>query len=160
MRFKFATAGILLLALGLSHRIAYAQAGQSQDAMTPAVDVLTHLPESEMAIFTKRVLPGIVARTNEAWRPLIPEEARPPKLETGKVAIEGSLYPDGKIREMRLALSSGRVALDRAAWGALTNAQPFGSLPPELSGEPIRLRFYFLYNLTKNEDSGSSPARK
>ena len=159
MRFRFATAGILVLALGLSRGITYAQVGLSQDAMTAAVDVLTHLPESEMAIFTKRVLPAIVARTNKAWRPLIPEEARPPKLEKGKVAIEGSLYPDGKIREMSLALSSGRVALDRAAWGALTNEQPFGSLPPELSDEPIRLRFYF-YNLTKNGDSGSSPARK
>jgi TonB family protein len=152
MKFKFATAGILLLALGLSHRTTYAQVGQPQDAMALAVDVLTHLPESEMAIFTKRVLPGTLVRSKEAWLPLIPNEALPQKLEKGKVAIEVSLYPDGKIREMRLAASSGKVALDRAAWEALTGAQPFAALAPELSSEPIRLRFSFLYNLKPDDE--------
>ncbi len=128
-----------------------------------SVEILSNLPPKEMTVFTDEVLRDLITRIKHAWYPLIPEEARPPKNGQGRVAIELLLHPDGKIGEMRLSQPSGKVALDQAAWAALTGAQPFKVLPPELSKEMIRLRFNFCYNVSEVEDllpsTADMPAR-
>jgi hypothetical protein len=45
---------------------------------------------------------------------------------------------------MMLEGSSGDVALDRAAWGALTGSN-FPPLPKEFHGQYLELRFLFVY---------------
>ena len=92
--------------------------------------------------YLSRVL--AVVRMN--WYSLIPEEARPPLLKRGRVAIEFVILPDGKVAGMRLAGQSGDIALDRAAWGGISASNPFSPLPADFHGPYLALRFHFYYN--------------
>lgn len=83
------------------------------------------------------------------WDPLIPESAKPPVMKKGVVVIEFTISKDGKISGMKLIASSGDVALDNAAWGALTYATPLPNLPRQFSGDFIQLRARFYYNPDK-----------
>jgi hypothetical protein len=67
---------------------------------------------------------------------------------------------------MRLAVSSGDVALDRPAWGSITNSDPFPPLPLEFKGKYLALRLHYTYNTDENVlvrsskgDSTASPAK-
>lgn len=88
----------------------------------------------------------VVQATQSSWDLLIPEAARPPLLKKGKVAIQFIIAPDGSVKQMQLALPSGDVSLDRAAWGGITGASPYPPLPKQFHGPYLALRFYFLYN--------------
>jgi TonB family protein len=96
-------------------------------------------------------LSRIVAVVRMNWYNLIPEEARPPLLKKGKVAIEFVILPDGKVAGMRLIGESGDIALDRAAWGGITASNPFSPLPSEFHGPYLALRFRFFYNPARGE---------
>lgn len=85
------------------------------------------------------------------WEPLIPEAALPPMMKKGRVVIEFAILKDGTIMGMKLVGGSGDVALDRAAWGALTNAIPLPQLPSQFSGDYLRIRAAFYYNPDKND---------
>jgi TonB family protein len=89
--------------------------------------------------YLQQILP--VVRQN--WYLLIPESATPKR---GKLAIEFAITKDGRVADMRLVASSGDVALDRPAWGSITNSNPFQPLPSEFTGTYIALRFRFYYN--------------
>lgn len=83
------------------------------------------------------------------WDPLIPESALPPVMKKGVVIIEFSITKDGKVAGMKLISSSGDVALDRAAWGAITDAIPLPNLPTQFAGEYLTIRARFYYNPDK-----------
>jgi TonB family protein len=83
------------------------------------------------------------------WDPLIPESAMPPVMKKGVVMIEFTISKDGKISGMKLIASSGDLALDNAAWGALTYASPLPSLPRQFSGDYLQIRARFYYNPDK-----------
>jgi len=85
------------------------------------------------------------------WEPLIPEAALPPMMKKGRVVIEFAIMKDGTIAGMRMVGGSGDLALDRAAWGALTNAIPLPRLPVQFSGDYLRIRAAFYYNPDKND---------
>src|SRR5215831_1710555 len=85
------------------------------------------------------------------WEPLIPEAALPPMMKRGRVVIEFAILKDGTIAGMRMVGGSGDLALDRAAWGALTNAIPLPRLPVQFSGDYLRIRAAFYYNPDKND---------
>ncbi|HKF23587.1 MAG TPA: TonB family protein [Candidatus Angelobacter sp.] len=85
------------------------------------------------------------------WDPLIPEVARPPMMKRGRVVIEFAIMKNGTIQAMKLVASSGDVALDRAAWGALTSADPLPQLPIKFTGDFVLIRAAFYYNPDKNE---------
>jgi outer membrane biosynthesis protein TonB len=106
------------------------------------IDVLSDTMGVDFGPYLSRVL--AVVRMN--WYSLIPEEARPPLLKRGKVAIEFAILPDGKVAGMRLTGQSGDIALDRAAWGGISASNPFSPLPSEFHGPYLALRFYFYYN--------------
>ncbi|HEU4416650.1 MAG TPA: energy transducer TonB, partial [Candidatus Angelobacter sp.] len=80
------------------------------------------------------------------WDPLIPESAMPPVMKKGVVVIEFSISKDGKVMGMKLISSSGDVALDRAAWGGITDAIPLPNLPPQFKGQYLQIRARFYYN--------------
>ena len=63
------------------------------------------------------------------WDPLIPEEVQPPLMKKGIVGIRFTILPDGKIGAMTLETRSGDVALDHAAWNAITSEGQFPPLP-------------------------------
>jgi TonB family protein len=85
------------------------------------------------------------------WEPLIPESAMPPVMKKGVVVIEFAITKDGKVMGMKLISGSGDVALDRAAWGAITDAIPLPNLPVAFSGDYLQIRARFYYNPDKND---------
>jgi len=85
------------------------------------------------------------------WEPLIPESARPPMMKKGKLTIEFAIMKDGTIQGMHMVRESGDIALDRAAWGALTSSIPLDRLPTQFSGDFLLIRATFYYNPDKNE---------
>ncbi len=80
------------------------------------------------------------------WNPLIPEEVEPPLFKKGIVGIRFSILPDGTIGGMTLESKSGDVALDKAAWFAITSEGKFPPLPPQFHGPLLELRTGFFYN--------------
>jgi TonB family protein len=90
-------------------------------------------------------------RVQEKWEPLIPESAHPPMMKKGRVVVEFVIMKDGTIQDMRMVAGSGDVALDTAAWGALTSSTPLPRLPVQFSGDYLRIRAAFYYNPDKND---------
>ena len=86
--------------------------------------------------------------TEHTWDPLIPDEVNPPIYKSGAVAIQFRVLPNGRLQDgsMRLVGQSGDVALDRAAWGALTGSN-YPPLPRDFHGPYLELRAYFMYNM-------------
>lgn len=86
--------------------------------------------------------------TEHTWDPLIPDEVNPPLYKSGMVAIRFKVLPNGRLMDGSLVLEgrSGDVALDRAAWGALTGSN-YPPLPRDFHGPYLELRAYFLYNM-------------
>jgi outer membrane biosynthesis protein TonB len=80
------------------------------------------------------------------WDPLIPEEVQAPLLKKGIVGIIFSILPDGQIGGIKLETTSGDVALDKAAWYAITSEGQFPPLPKEFHGPNLELRVGFFYN--------------
>jgi outer membrane biosynthesis protein TonB len=80
------------------------------------------------------------------WNPLIPEEVQPPLLKKGIVGIRFIIMPDGQIGDIKLETTSGDVALDKAAWYAITSEGQFPPLPREYHGPRLELRVGFFYN--------------
>lgn len=116
--------------------------GRQATAEMGPYDVLSDTMGVDFGPYLNRVLHDV--RLN--WYNLIPEVARPPIMKKGKVTIEFAITKDGRVAGMKLAATSGDVALDRPAWGAITDSNPFPPLPKEFGGQYLALKFYFLYN--------------
>jgi TonB family protein len=86
--------------------------------------------------------------TEHTWDPLIPDEVNPPISKSGQVLIRFKVGRDGRVLDGSMVLegSSGDVALDRAAWGAITGSS-YPPLPNNFHGPYIELRALFLYNM-------------
>jgi TonB family protein len=120
------------------------------------VQILTKLNAEQSRIMDdKHVTRKMMAAIYRKWLPLIPEEAGSPTFKKGSVSIELTLYPDGSVHNMRLAEVSGDVALDRAAWEAITGASKYAPFPAGLDLLELRLRFRFTYN--EDEASATQP---
>lgn len=101
-------------------------------------------------------LDKVISTVRSNWYLLIPEEARPPQLKKGKVAIQFAIVPDGKVVGITVSTPSGDVPMDRAAWGAIVASAPFDHLPQQFRGPYLGLRFHFYYNPAKS-DLASGP---
>lgn len=106
------------------------------------LDVLSDTMGVDFGPYLQRVLHDVKMN----WYTLIPESARPPLMKKGKVSIEFAIMKDGKLAGMTLTSPSGDVALDRAAWGGITQSGPFPLLPTDFRGDYLLLRFNFYYN--------------
>jgi TonB family protein len=120
--------------------------GGSADARG-ALEVLSDTQGVDFGPYLSRVLQAV--RMN--WYNIIPEAARPPLLERGKVSIEFAILPNGNVAGMKIISPSGDVSLDRAAWGGITASNPFAPLPSEFHGPYLALRFHFYYNPAKGD---------
>lgn len=107
-----------------------------------ALDILSDTQGVDFGPYIQRIVQDV----RENWYHLIPESA---EMKKGKLAIEFAITKDGKVADMRLVSSSGDVALDRPAWGAITGSNPFPPLPSEFTGPYLALRFRFYYNPDK-----------
>ena len=90
--------------------------------------------------------------TEHTWDPLIPDEVNPPISKTGQVQIRFKVLPNGRVMDGSMVLegSSGDVALDRAAWGAITGSS-YPPLPSNFHGPYLELRALFLYNIQPSQ---------
>lgn len=90
-------------------------------------------------------LARIVYTVRQNWYAVIPESAR--LGEKGRVALDFDIQKDGSVPDIDTAASSGSDPLDRAARAGIRASLPFPPLPPQFTGNHLRLRFIFLYNL-------------
>lgn len=107
-----------------------------------ALEILSDTQGVDFGPYLQRILEDV----RQNWYLLIPQSA---EMKKGKLAIEFAITKDGKVADMRLIASSGDVALDRPAWGSITNSNPFPPLPSEFTGPYLALRFRFYYNPDK-----------
>ena len=114
--------------------------------MGPAT-ILSDTMGVDFAPYLSRVIHDV----KQNWYLLMPEVARSPIMKRGKLTIEFAITKDGEIGGMKLIFSSGDVALDRAAWGSITNSHPFPPLPTDFKGDYLGLRFRYYYNYEENE---------
>jgi TonB family protein len=84
-----------------------------------------------------------------AWEPLIPESVLHDGKK-GRVTIQFAIMKDGSVYGAQIVQSSGDIALDRAAWGAIHNANP-PPLPTDFKAPYLELRARFYYNPDKND---------
>jgi hypothetical protein len=84
--------------------------------------------------------------TRRNWIPLLPEETEPPISKRGVTGIRFTILPDGKIGAMTLETRSGDVAIDRAAWNAITSEGQYPPLPSAFHGPQLELRLGFYCN--------------
>lgn len=87
------------------------------------------------------------------WYPLIPESAMPPEMKSGKTVIKFSVMRDGRLSDIKVEQSSGDVALDRAAYGALVYSSPLAQLPASFAGDTLVIRASFVYNPSKQQNN-------
>lgn len=111
------------------------------------MDILSDTRGVDFGPYMKR----LHVTVEDHWFPLIPEIALPPMMKKGRVIIEFAIMKDGSIQGLQVVSSSGDTALDRAAYGALLNAEPLPRLPVEFTGPYLRIRAAFYYNPDRNE---------
>lgn len=93
-------------------------------------------------------LQRILLDVKQNWYLLIPPSA---EMKKGKLAIKFAIGPDGHVMNLTLLVPSGDTALDRPAWGSITNSNPFPPLPSNFKGPYLELLFKFYYNPDKND---------
>jgi TonB family protein len=120
-----------------------------------AVDVLTDTKGVDLHSYLDEVQHSIKA----SWFKQIPAAARPPIMKKGRVAISFRVLREGRIANVQYSESSGHIALDRAAYGAVIDSNPLPRLPSEFKCQFLDLRFRFFYNPGKSDlpAQGSSP---
>ena len=110
----------------------------------PGVDILSDTQGVDFSAWMRRMY----VETMRTWDPLIPDEVNPPINKSGIVLIRFKVLPSGRLMDGSMVLEgrSGDVALDRAAWGALTGSN-YPPLPRDFHGPYLELRASFWYNL-------------
>jgi outer membrane biosynthesis protein TonB len=103
------------------------------------LEILSDTQGVDFGPYLQRILQDV----RENWYHLIPESA---EMKKGKLTIDFAITKDGKVADMKLAATSGDIALDRPAWGSITASNPFPPLPSEFTGPFLSLRFRFYYN--------------
>jgi hypothetical protein len=106
------------------------------------VQVLSDTQGVDFSAYLRRLL----SDTKRNWLPLIPEEAQPPIMKKGITWIRFTILPNGEIGAMTLEGPSGDMALDHAAWNAITSEGQYPPLPREFHGPNLTLRLGFYCN--------------
>jgi TonB family protein len=121
----------------------YGGGGGGEGYLGGAVQMLTPTEGVDFTDYLNRVVESV--RRN--WYSVMPESAR--LGDKGRVILQFRIMSSGSVPEAepQLLSSSGKEALDRAAYSSIRSSSPFEPLPPAFSGPFIELRFIFLYNL-------------
>ncbi len=89
-------------------------------------------------------LARLLFKVRQTWYMIIPQAALLGRQ--GTVVIVFDIMTDGGRGDTGVVRSSGFDPFDRAAYGSITGSEPFSPLPPEFTGDRLRLQFTFLYN--------------
>jgi TonB family protein len=121
----------------------YGSSSGSHGPLQAGAEILSDTMGVDFSSYMRRLHDDI----QHNWDPLIPEEVQPPLMKKGIVGIRFTILPDGKIGAMTLETRSGDVALDHAAWNAITSEGQFPPLPKQFHGPQLELRVGFFYNI-------------
>ena len=127
------------------HELSNPSPTASRTPNTGILEVLTDTQGVDFGPYLKQ----LVSAVKKNWFESIPEQAKPPVLQRGQVAIQFVIMPNGRVAGMQYTESSGDIALDRAAWGSITASEPFLPLPEKFHGPYFALRMHFAYNPIK-----------
>ena len=120
----------------------YGTAPGSAAPLQAGADILSDTMGVDFNAYIRRLL----SDTRRNWIPLLPEETQPPISKRGVTGIRFTILPDGKIGAMTLETRSGDVAIDRAAWNAITSEGQYPPLPSAFHGPQLELRLGFYCN--------------
>jgi TonB family protein len=136
-----------------SPSVPFGGGGDRGSGIHPKVDVRggMEILSDTMGVDFGAYMKRLKVTVEDHWFPLIPEDALPPMMKKGRVVIDFAIMKDGSVQGLTVVSSSGDVALDRAAYGALLNAVPLPRLPVEFSGPFLRIRAAFYYNPDKGD---------
>lgn len=132
-------------------------ASPSPDPATVAVEFVSQLTAVDRGNL-KDYRAALETRTKERWN--LPASAKPPESTPGEVKIVCVVHTDGRVTNMTLEGPSGKVALDRAAWAAITGSSPFDAFPYGVGVEQVKVRFTFEYNGGAQQDKPSTGGRR
>jgi TonB family protein len=136
-----------------SSSVPFGSSGDRGSGIRPKIDVRGGMDilSDTMGVDFGAYMKRLRVTVEDHWYPLIPEDALPPMMKKGVVVIEFAIMKDGSLQGLTVVSSSGDLALDRAAYGALQNAVPLPRLPTEFSGPFLRIRAAFFYNPDKHD---------
>jgi hypothetical protein len=126
----------------LSGRGDYGSAPSSNTPLQAGAQILSDTMGVDFSAYIRKLLYD----TRRNWIPLLPEETEPPIMKRGITGIRFSILPDGKIGAMTLETRSGDVAIDHAAWNAITSEGQYPPLPKAFHGPQLELRIGFYCN--------------
>jgi TonB family protein len=110
-----------------------------------AIEMVSQIPPVDRENL-KGYWSGVAAHTKERLLQVLPAAAKPPLSTSGEVAILGWIHTDGRVTGMTLEHGSGKPALDRAAWAAITGSTPYEAFPYGIAVDEVKVRFTFEYN--------------
>ncbi len=84
----------------------------------------------------------VVEKVRANWLTRIPKATH----QRGRGAVEFRVSRDGQIDDAKYGRSSGKKALDAAAYEAVLASDPLSPLPTGFLCQTIKLRFRFYYN--------------
>lgn len=105
---------------------------------------MTEQAQDAKQIEYKSYLEQVKKKVVRAWK--YPEQASRNRDE-GKVDVEFTVLKDGRLKNVRILLSSGYFSLDREAIRSVRAASPFTPIPERTGLEEISIRFTFNYTL-------------
>lgn len=121
----------------------------AEPAAKPAEgELLTSVASGEETLLVANYLPALREAVREAWLPLVPSEAKAPRLRSGWIQLSFDVLRDGTIhpRQADRTATTTSVAMARAAWGALQHASKKVALPAGIEEDKLRFRITFWYN--------------
>jgi TonB family protein len=118
--------------------------GKSIPPRVGDVDILSDTQGVDFGPYLRSVLKIV----KENWYKLIPQAAKGPTMKRANVSIEFAILKNGKIKDMKLAGSSGDISLDHAAWLGISDSR-LAPPPFEYSGQYLALRLHFSYSPDK-----------
>jgi len=125
----------------------YGSSAGSRGPLQAGAEILSDTQGVDFSGYMRRLHDDI----QHNWDPLIPAEVQPPISKRGITGIRFTILPDGKIGAMTLETRAGDVALDHAAWNAITSEGQFPPLPKQYHGPQLELRVGFFYNTPLTE---------
>ncbi len=129
-------------------------ADSSSSVQTVTVDFANSIPPEDRQNL-RPYKTALETRTKQQWLHALPAIAKPPASTPGLVKISAWVHTDGRVTGMTLEQPSGKAALDRAAWAAITGSSPYEAFPYGIAVDQVKMRFTFVYNGVPNTANGS-----
>jgi TonB family protein len=120
---------------------------QAQTPNRDAIEIVSDTLGVDFAPYLSR----LHVQVYNNWFAVMPETAKAPWRTKGTVVIEFTIMKDGTVTGLRILQGSGNVALDRAAYAAISASNPMPQLPTGFKADFLTMRAHFFYNPDRAE---------